>query len=66
MLENLGEVGIFLLEHQLLECGKTRETFTEADIEPLISGLKKEFSKIIGYGVEKLERDIREALKEVI
>jgi hypothetical protein len=63
LTNNLGDVGKFLLEQQLNECGKTRETFTKHDVNPLIERMKKEFSKVIGYGVEKLEIDLRRSIR---
>ena len=63
LIGNLGEVGKFLLEQQLNECQFLRETFSSDDVDTLISGIKQEFSKVIGYGVEKLELDLRRVLR---
>ena len=52
LVNNLGEVGKFLLDQQLSEIGKTRDTFSEEDINTLIDGIKIEFAKVIGYGVD--------------
>ncbi len=59
---NLGLVGKFLLEQKLNEAGITKETFSQEDVDRLIMGLKEEFSKVIGYGVDKLEIDLRKVL----
>ena len=59
---NLGLVGKFLLEQKLNEAGKTKETFSQEDVDRLIMSLKEEFSKVIGYGVDKLEIDLRKVL----
>jgi len=63
LVGNLGDVGRFLLEQQLQAIGKTRSTFTKNDVELLIESIKQEFSKVIGYGVEKLEMDLRRAMR---
>ncbi len=63
LVGNLGDVGRFLLEQQLQAIGKSRGEFTEDDVEILIEAIKKEFSKVIGYGVEKLEMDLRRAMR---
>jgi hypothetical protein len=64
LVDNLGDVGRYLLQQQLLEVGKTRETFTENDVNALIQAMKDDFTKVIGYGVDKLELDLRKAIKE--
>ncbi len=63
LIDNLGEVGKFLLEQQLEECNLSREQFTVADVDRLIANIKSEFSRVIGYGVEKLELDLRRTLR---
>ena len=63
LVTNLGDVGKFLLEQQLKQCNKTRNDFTTEDVEEFIQGVKKEFEKVIGYGVEKLEADLRKAVQ---
>lgn len=63
LVGNLGDVGRFLLEQQLQAVGKTRETFNVEDIDELIESIKEEFSKVIGYGVEKLEMDLRRVMR---
>ena len=62
LVTNLGDVGKFLLEQQLKQCGKTRAEFDSDDIEEFINGVKKEFKKVIGYGVEQLEEDLRKSV----
>jgi len=63
LVNNLGEVGKFLLAQQLAELGKSKESFTQEDINQLIDGIKTEFSKVIGYGVDKLEIDLRKSIR---
>lgn len=63
LTSNLGNVGKYLLEQKLNDFGKNKDTFTQEDIDLLIAGLKTEFSKVIGYGIERLENDLRKALK---
>ena len=63
LVGNLGDVGRFLLEQQLQAVGKTRETFQVEDVDALIESIKAEFSRVIGYGVEKLEMDLRRVMR---
>ena len=63
LVGNLGDVGRFLLEQQPQAIGKNRSDFDPADVEVLIEAIKQEFSKVIGYGVEKLEMDLRRAMR---
>jgi len=63
LVTNLGDVGKFLLEQQLKQCNMTRADFTENDVEEFIQGIKQEFAKVIGYGVEKLEDDLRKSVQ---
>ena len=63
LVGNLGDIGKFLLEQQLKAIGRTRETFTPGDVDLLIESIKKEFSRVIGYGVDKLEMDLRRVMR---
>ena len=63
LVGNLGDVGRFLLEQQLQAMGKQREDFDKEDVDKLIESIKREFSKVIGYGVEKLEMDLRRVMR---
>ena len=63
LVGNLGDIGKFLLDQQLKAIGKTRETFTPNDVDLLIESIKKEFSRVIGYGVDKLEMDLRRVMR---
>ena len=65
LVNNLGDVGRFLLETQLIECGKTRSNFTENDVDQLIICMKRQFYRVIGNGVEKLELDLRKAIRSL-
>jgi hypothetical protein len=61
---NLGEVGLFLLHQQLSEMGYTRDTFDISKSGVLIGSIKEEFTKIIGYSVDRLEMDLRRVIRE--
>ena len=63
LVGNLGDVGRFLLQQQLKSIGRTRENFRHEDVDPLITSIKEEFAKVIGYGVEKLELDLRRVMR---
>ena len=63
LIDNLGEVGKFLLEQQLKQCQFSREKFSLEKVDTLLACIKDEFSKVIGYGVEKLEVDLRRAIR---
>jgi hypothetical protein len=63
LIDNLGEVGKYLLEQQLKQCQISREKFSSEKVDILLSCIKNEFSKVIGYGVEKLEVDLRRAIR---
>lgn len=64
LVRNLGQVGSFLMAQQLSTLGKTRDEFTEDDVDGFLSGLKTDFERVIGYGVEQLEDDLKKCLKE--
>jgi hypothetical protein len=60
--KQLGEVNIYIVENTIKEIGQTRHTFTLNDIEPFLTHIKREYSKVLGYKVETLEADIRRAI----
>jgi hypothetical protein len=62
--EQLGAVNVFIVERTITEMGQSRHTFGKADVEPFLSHIKKEYSKVLGYKVDLLEADIRRALLE--
>ena len=64
LVRNLGEVGRFLMAQQLKALGRDRATFTEADVERFMDGLKSDFERVIGYGVNQLEDDLKKCLTE--
>ena len=64
LVKNLGEVGRFLMHQQFRSLGLTEEGFTEAHVDSFLSGLKDDFEKVIGYGVNQLEDDLKECIKE--
>ena len=58
----LGDVNVFIVERTINEIGQTKHTFTLNDVEPFISHIKREYSKVLGYKVDELEADIRRAV----
>jgi hypothetical protein len=66
LVGNLGQVGRFLMLHQLKVMGKDPSTFEKEDVEEFIQGIGKDFEKVIGYGVKKLEDDLLDSVKEDI
>jgi hypothetical protein len=64
LVRNLGEVGRFLMAQQLKALGRDKATFTESDVGRFMDGLKSDFEKVIGYGVNQLEEDLKTCLKE--
>ena len=64
LVKNLGDVGRFLMQQQLRSLELTEEEFTEVHVESFLSGLKGDFEKVIGYGINQLEDDLKECIKE--
>ena len=64
LVRNLGEVGRFLMAQQLQSIGKSPDELTREDLESFIEGIKTDFEKVIGYGVNQLEDDLKACLKE--
>jgi len=60
--DQLGAVNVFIVERTINEMGQTRHTFGMNDVEPFLTHIKKEYSKVLGYKVDLLEADIRKAL----
>ncbi|UCH87946.1 MAG: hypothetical protein JSV49_06660 [Thermoplasmata archaeon] len=60
----LGQVNVYIVDRTIQEIGQTRHTFTHTDLEPFISHIKKEYSKVLGYKVDTLEADIRRAVNQ--
>ena len=63
-LDELGEANSYIFYKAVKDIGQHRETFTRNALEPLIASLKKEYSKIIGYEVNSLEKSLRKAAKK--
>ena len=64
LVRNLGQVGSFLMTQQLCALGRTKDDFTEDDVDEFLTGLKSDFERVIGYGVEQLEDDLKKCIKE--
>lgn len=60
--EQLGPVNVYIVEQTIMEIGQTRHTFTLNDVEPFLTHIKREYSKVLGHKVDVLEADIRKAL----
>jgi len=52
------------MAQQLQSIGKTPEDFTSEDVDIFIRGIKDDFERVIGYGVNTLEEDLKNCLKE--
>ena len=64
LVKNLGEVGRFLMAQCLEDLGIGPGELSEENVPLLIVGIKRDFEKVIGYGVQKLEEDLLDCLKE--
>ena len=63
-MKHFGPTGVYILNVQINNLGRTKEMMRKEDIERLIEGLKDELLKVIRYDVERLEGELREILKE--
>ena len=62
--KQLGPVNVYIVEQTIMDMGQTRHTFSQDDVEPFLSHIKREYSKVLGHKVDVLEADIRKALIE--
>ena len=64
MMKHFGPTGVYILNVQIKNLGRTKEMMRKEDIERLIEGLKEELIKVIRYDVDLLEDELREIMKE--
>jgi hypothetical protein len=62
--KQLGDINVYIVDQTIQNIGQTRHTFTTNDLEPFISHVKREYSKVLGYKINELEADIRRAVSE--
>jgi uncharacterized protein YjgD (DUF1641 family) len=60
--KHFGPTGVYILNAQLKNLGRTKEMMQKDDIERLIEGLKEEFIKVIRFDVEMLEKELRDVM----
>jgi hypothetical protein len=60
--KHFGPTGVYILNVQINNLGRTKEMVQKEDLEHLIQSLKDELIKVIRYDVEMLEKELREII----
>ena len=63
LMKHFGPTGVYILNVQISNLGRTKDTLRPEDMERLIQDLKEEFIKVIRYDVDLLEKELRDAMK---